>query len=172
MNSEKENWFIKVENHIKLHAEKNIKAKDVRFYNLGGFIEIAKKVELFSGNCNVCDAFKPEIEQISLSMDEVINSSVSSRRDFEKMRDEITRHLEKDHALSKRNINKATYGLIGMVLGALFGYFIGFVIEMIKPEYIKAAQTSMLIGWALGLIGGRFAGSLKDKKLKKEGLSY
>lgn len=166
-------WFLSIKQNIETISEENIKPKDVRFYNLGGFLHIAERIDEFSHNCSECANYKNEIVDISENIDKYINTSVKTRKDFEKKREVFSTHLKKVHGLVKKNTYAATYAFIGLLLGALGGYlfakiFIMFA-EQANPNFVK---ISVLVGWALGIVGGRILGVLKDKKIVKAKLFY
>jgi len=163
------NWFTKVKENIEQISEKNIKPKDVRFYNLGGFIDVAKRVEEFSHTCQECNNFKTEVFEISENIDKYINTSTTTRKDFEKKRDKFSNHLVKAHGLVKKNTYAATFAFIGLLIGALLGYLFAKTYAVIHAvENSEFMKISVLIGWALGIVVGRIMGVLKDRQIKKE----
>ena len=173
-------WFSSVKQNIETISEKNIKPKDVRFYNLGGFLHIAERINEFSHNCSECANYKNEIVEISENIDKYINTSVKTRKDFEKKREIFSTHLKKEHGLVKKNTYAATYAFIGLLLGALGGYLFAKIFiwlpsvaevfaEQTNPNFVK---ISVLVGWAVGIVSGRILGVLKDKKIVKAKLFY
>ena len=173
MSENNSDWFASVKQNIETISEENIKPKDVRFYNLGGFLHIAERIDDFSENCTECSSLKDEVLEVSENIDTYINTSSKTRKDFEKKREIFSNHLKKEHGLVKKNTYAATYAFIGLLLGALGGYlfakiFVSFT-EQSNPNFIK---ISVLVGWALGIVGGKILGILKDKKLIKAKLFY
>lgn len=173
MSESNSTWFNSVKQNIETISADNIKPKDVRFYNLGGFLHIAERVDEFSTNCTECVNCKPEIMEVSENIDKYINTSSKTRKEFEQKREKFSLHLKKGHGLVKKNTYAATYAFIGLIIGALGGYlfakiFILFA-EQANPNFLK---VSLLVGWALGIVGGRILGTLKDKKIVKAKLFY
>ena len=162
-------WFAQVKENIEQISEKSIKPKDVRFYNLGGFIDIAQRIDEFSTTCSQCNSYKAEVLEISEHIDKYINTSSTSRKDFEKKRDKYSKHLTKTHGLVKKNTFAPTFAFIGLLVGALLGYLFAktycWFHGIENPGFTK---VSILIGWALGIVAGRIWGVLKDRKIKKE----
>lgn len=172
MPDENKNWLQTVKSNIETISEEKINAKEVRFYNLGGFIDISQRVSEFADNCETCNSYKSEISEISENIDKYINTSVKTKKDFEKKRDKYSEHLKKEHGLVKKNSMAATYAFIGLLIGALVGYLFAKIFLMFADAPENFTKVSVLIAWALGLITGRVLGTLKDKQIKKENRFY
>lgn len=166
-------WFNSVKQNIETISEEKIKPKDVRFYNLGGFLHIAERIDEYSHKCEECNSLKEEALEVSENIDKYINTSSKTRKEFEQKRELISNHLKKGHGLVKKNTYAATYAFIGLLIGALGGYLFAKIftlfIEEVNPNFIK---VSVLVGWALGIVTGRLLGVFKDKKIVKAKLFY
>jgi glutaredoxin-related protein len=173
MNEKTNNWFETTKQQIEDQSLNKIKAKDVRFYNLGSFITIAQRIDQFSHTCSDCEKFKDQISEMAQNLEVYINTSMAKRKEFEKKRDIFTEHLKKKHHLVKKNLYAPTYGFVGLLLGALAGYLLALILSFFTTDLPHDfMRISVLIGWAIGLGLGRWRGSKKDKTIVKAQLYF
>jgi ABC-type transporter Mla maintaining outer membrane lipid asymmetry permease subunit MlaE len=166
------NWFEEVKQNIEQISEKNIKPKEVRFYNLGGFITIAQRINEFSSTCKECENLKAEILEVSQNIDKYLNTSNQTRKTYEQKRDSYAEHLKTAHNLVKRNLYAPTYAFVGLLVGSVLGFAFAQIMQIFNAYNADFMKVSILIGWAIGLIVGRILGTQKDNKVKKEKRFY
>jgi len=154
-------WYKKIENRIMEQSER-LHKKDFRFYHVDTLLQIAKKIDEFSDNCQTCKHLKPNIEEISENLYEYLKGDVSSRKSYETKFEELNSHIRKVHQIYPKQFNLSLYSFIGVVAGLLIGWLMAISID---ETYLK---QGLILGFTFGLIIGRVYGKLKDSKIRKE----
>ena len=155
-----ESWSSEVVTQIDKKLE-NEKEKEIRFYRIDEFKRNIKRVDLFSNSCPVCQQQKIPIKAISEKIDEAIKVPGKTRREYDELISQLSKHIQKEHGFYAPYYFSYTYSFIGIALGL----GLGFILLKLFPTY----QIEMIsIGFVTGLLPSYIWGSVKDKKIRKE----
>ena len=154
-------WYKKIEKDIIDENEKLYK-NDFKFYQVESFLKIAKKIDQFAPDCEICKESKKVSEELTLNLYDYLKGDVSSRRKYEKKIDTMNKHLRKVHSIYPKQYFISLYSLLGVVAGLLLGAIVAYATI---PGFL---QQSLLFGFVLGLFVGRIWGKIKDKNQMKE----
>lgn len=132
---------------------------DFKFYNIAHFPLLAKFTEEHSKNCTTCRENINLLNEIVDSLPEVLSENATTRKKFEQQKTIIESHLKKVHHMRFPGFYSS--------LGSLIGVFIGFLISFILNYAVGGPLFNdiMLIGLAVGLVGGITIGRMKDKNI-------
>lgn len=144
--------------------KESIDSSDFKFYNISHFPLLAKFTEEHSAKCDTCKQNIKLLAEIVDSLPEVLSSNLTTRKIFEQQKTSIESHLKKVHQMRFPGFYSS--------LGSLIGVFIGFLISLILNYTIGGTLFNdiMLIGLAVGLLGGITIGRMKDKNIFERNL--
>jgi hypothetical protein len=155
-------WFDKIKIQVDENFEK-LHKKDFKFYQVDTFLKLAKKVDEFSSDCIDCKSLKRKIEEASENLDFYLNGEISSRRSYEKILNEISKHIRKTHKVFPKQYNLYSFSFFGIIAGLFLGWLIALLID---ETYLKGG---LILGFTVGLIAGRIVGKIRDRKLHQAG---
>ena len=156
-------WSNTIKHNIENQSE-NIFKRDYKFFKIDRLERIAERIDEYSGNCEVCQSFKPEVENISQNVAELINGSPNDRSQYEKRNEVIVKHLKERHGLVHRDYYASVYSLAGFAGGLVLFGGIAFLID------IRYFIFGLLTGFTIGIIIGRVMGRKKDREKEKQNL--
>ncbi len=158
----KESWLVKIYQNIEKQNE-IINHKDLKFFNLTILKDIARITQKNSYNCEICNANKDILMKMSIESAGKIDT-IKGRNEITKDIDRITNHLRKSHKMYIKNYQLAVYTVVGLLIGFAVGFLVGW--------YFQTYKFFILTGASAGLIGGRIAGKIKEKKLAQKEQLY
>ena len=156
-------WSNTIKQNIENQRD-DIFKRDYKFFKIDRLERIAERIDDYSDNCDVCQSLKPEVEDISEHVADLINGSPGGRSKFEKRNEVIIRHLKDVHGLIHRDYYTSVFSLAGFAGGSLLFGGIAFLID------IRYFIFGLLLGFTIGIIIGRVYGRKKDKMKENEGL--
>ena len=156
-------WSKTIKNKIDEQID-DIYKRDYKFYKIDRLERIAEHIDVFSHECEECEAFKTDIKDIAERLSEYLKGVPQLRSEYEKRNEKIVNHLQKKHKLAYKEYYASSYSFLGFAIGsAIFGGVMWFI----NSNFIVPA---VLMGFALGLIIGRILGKKKDKKIEENNL--
>lgn len=156
-------WSNIIKKNIEDQKEEIFK-RDYKFFKIDRLERIAERIDTYSADCEICESFKKEVEDLSKTASQHINGSPRDRSRFEKRNEIIVKHLKEEHGLVHRDYYASVYAFAGLASGLIVFGAITFFIDL------RYFIFSMLIGFTLGLMIGRVIGRKKDKQKETEGL--
>ncbi len=151
-------WSKQLNDKIELKKESVFK-RDYKFFKIDRLERINERIDVFSEECQVCESFKTELEDIVEKLPEYINGSPRDRAEYEKRNDKIVKHLKVKHGLVAKQYYASLYALYGLLIGSVS---IGIIAYIIHPGFLKWA---VMAGFTAGIIIGRVVGNKKDKQI-------
>lgn len=127
--------------------------KDNKKYKVGLLLRQAKRVNVFSPDCEECERLQETIKHLSDSLADIQQSDKKARKNYFHAISNVSKHLRKQHNL----IPEGYYIELGTVYGLCFGASFGVVFGHVA------------IGVGVGLPLGCALGSARDSKAKQEG---
>lgn len=149
-------WSKKIQLEIDNQIE-DIHKRDYKFYKVDRLERIAERIDNFSDNCQECEKFKSEVEDISSNLAYFLSGETNLRAEYEKRNEKIVKHLQKKHNLAYKDFYSSSYSFIGLSIG--IAVFI-LIFWFINSNFLIPAS---LFGFTIGLFVGRFTGKKKDK---------
>lgn len=156
-------WSNIIKQNIEKQSDQIFK-RDYKFYKIDRLEKIAERIDEYSDTCEICQSFKPEVENISEHTAELINGSPSERSQYEKRNGVLVKHLKDIHHLVHKEYYASVYSLAGFAGGSVIFGGIAFFID------IKYFIFGLLLGFTIGIIIGRVYGRKKDKEKERNGL--
>ena len=152
------NWYRGIVKEVTTYKDR-LPKRDYKNYKLDLLLRIAKRVADYSPNCSECQNFQGELTKLAEDLGD-LHSSKEKRKDYFKVIDTFTKHLQKSHKLITEGKNFKTWTIIGFLVGS-------FVLGTI----FRAAGMSMGFsnGLIIGLILGGLIGIVLDTVAKKRG---
>jgi hypothetical protein len=157
------NWAIEKTKLLETKVDK-INQSDFRFYNLAHFPILARRSEEFGAQCNTCKSNKKILSALIDALPAVLENDIKERREFEKHKNAVEKHLRKAHGCHFPGYYAAIGSLLGLILGLICAATIYIFTE--NNVYNKLA----LIALAVFLVGGRSMGIYIDRKIFKRNL--
>ena len=134
------------------HKEK-LTQKEIKKFKIDLILNIIKRLDDFSKNCNQCENFLKEITDHRELILKIPQITRIEKKQYFKMINSIISHLSKEHKL----IPEGHFLALGISLGLCFGVPLGQVMGNIS------------LGPSIGLCIGIGIGVTLDKKAKHEG---
>ena len=156
-------WSNTIKQNIENQSD-DIFKRDYKFFKIDRLEKIAERIDEFSEKCEVCQSLKPELENISEHVAQLINGSPKERSQYEKRNEILVKHLKEAHGLIHREYYASVYSLAGFAGGSVLFGGIAFLID------IRYFIFGLLLGFSIGIISGRIYGRRKDKEKEREGL--
>ena len=156
-------WSNTIKQNIENQRESIFK-RDYKFFKIDRLEKVAERIDEYSDNCEVCQSFKPEVENISLNVAELINGSPNNRSQYEKRNEVLIKHLKEEHGLVHREYYASVYSFAGFAGGIILFGGIAFLID------IRYFVFSLLLGFTIGIIVGRVLGRKKDREKERKNL--
>lgn len=132
------------------------------FHMVNQYLRVVYTIGALSEKCEECEKMKPEIEALTDTVGSLATASLEEVQEFENATERFFEHLKREHNVKPVRYYSSLFSLIGVGAGSIMGIGIGL--------FFHEVMTSLLVGWAIGLIGGRLIGSLKDKSVLRKGL--
>lgn len=151
-------WAKNITLEIDQKLEKS-RIQDLRFFRIDEFKRNIERVDEFTMTCPDCRRFRTDIDETVQSIDEAVKTPGRERRDYDRLINQLSKHIKKEHGFYPPFYFSYVYALIGMIGGAALGY----VLFIIKPDY-RIEMFS--IGISVGLIISYILGTIKDKKIR------
>jgi len=139
----------------------NVREQDLRFFRIEEFKRNVARVDDFAKSCPDCKRMQSDIDDVVQSIDEAVKTPGRKRRAYDRTISRLSKHIQKEHGFYPPYYFSYVYALIGLIGGAVLGYFL----FAIKPE-LKIEMFS--IGIAVGLVSTYILGTGKDKKIRSE----
>lgn len=140
-----------------------ITSNDVRFYNIERLPILAKKTMHYSSECSECKNNMLNLDRL-IAMLPGCMQSAGERREFEKSKNRIEKHLKSKHYLRYENHYTSLFTLTGTLAGLIVGLGTGYFV------YGHFDQNSILIFVALGFFVARILGIRRDRRQNKSNL--
>jgi len=156
-------WSKSIKINIENQKEEIFK-RDYKFFKIDRLERIAERIDIFSDECEICEEFKKEVEDLSVNTAKLINGTPKERSSFEKRNEKIVKHLKNKHDLVHKDWYTSVYSLAGFATGIIVFGLIALLFD------IRYLIFSLLFGFTLGIITGRIIGRKKDKQKEKDGL--
>ena len=156
-----ENWATRITKIIDVKTE-GIRDKEILFFRIAEFKRNVTRVESFSDSCcSICQQQRLPITEISNKIDDALNFPGKTRREYDRLISDLSKHMQKEHGFYAPYYFSYTYSFIGITIGLI----IGFILFKIYPElWIEMIS----LGFTAGLIPSYILGSIKDKKIRSE----
>ena len=154
-------WYRLLDEQVQEEVKKLYKT-DFRFFHVDTFLNYAKTIEGFSGECTECSDFKNNINDLADNLASMISGTVASRRQFEDHLEKIRKHLRLVHGIYTKDYMLSLFSFVGIVGGSLLGFIIVLLVNK------SMTFEGLIIGAFIGLIIGRIYGKIADKKLEKK----
>jgi len=155
-------WKITTLKIIETESHK-IHKKDYTFYHIDRMKRIVEHISNNGDVCSECAALQSDAEFLATNFVELLNSSVSQKREYEKRFDKLMLHLKKHHDVVPYNYLPAYYSFVYMIIGAAIGALVGLV------AFFPKILVATLVGWVIGLIVGQFLGNRKELQYRVGG---
>lgn len=144
-----------------LHSKsEGINEKDFRFFRIAEFERMINRTDELSVDCDVCKAFKNEIEIVVATIDEAVHTPGKLRRKYDHLIDRIAKHQRKNHGYYPPYYFTYNYSFLGMLAGSATGLLVGYLVLPHDVWYF------ILSGFVIGLLAARILGARKDKAVR------
>lgn len=155
-----ENWAKQTNTTIDAKTD-GVRDKEIIFFRIAEFKRNISRVDSFSKSCPDCLRHKMAITEISDQIDDALYFPGKTRRKYDGLISNLSKHMQKDHGFYAPYYFSYTYSFIGITLGLI----IGFILFKIYPElWIEMFS----LGFTVGLIPSYIFGFAKDKKIRSE----
>jgi len=154
-----ENWAAETTNTINKRLE-DVREKDIRFYRIEEFKRNIGRIDTNSKSCPFCSKQKINISDISDKIDEAVNIPGKTRREYDRLIGQLSKHMQKEHGFYAPYYFTYLYSFFGMVAGLVVGYLLMLFISGYNWEIF-------ILGFALGLVPAHIIGHFKDKKIRR-----
>ena len=135
--------------------------KDYLYLDVKMLLKIAKKSDILSKSCTICEENKKQIEYLTNNL-AGFSETIAKRKEYDRKKDFIFQHLRKKHRMFPHNYFTSMHSLTGMLAGSGLGYLFSLL------PFITSIRYSVIIGYIVGLAIGRIIGNKIDFKIKKE----
>ncbi|MCF6184102.1 MAG: hypothetical protein L3J56_05675 [Bacteroidales bacterium] len=149
-------WSKKLNDEIELKKEEIFK-RDYKFFKIDRLERINERIDIFSDDCEQCQNFKKEAEDIVSKLPAYINGTPGMRGEYEKRTEKIVKHLKHKHGLVPEQYYSSIWSFTGLLSGTLI---FGFTAYLINNGFLK---WGLFLGFTIGIIAGRIYGNRKDK---------
>jgi len=149
---------------------KQMNPREITHWQVKRFLEMAQHVYRFSSECSECLKFWKEIPSLAGRVDRLFEAPAGERIRYEKVSDEMLKHLRYRHGLYVKKYFITTYSVLGMMGGIIGGVLVAWLIQsMVSEPSLHIFRYAVLLGWLAGLVTGRITGYRKDRKVEREG---
>lgn len=155
-----ENWSTQITKIIDTKTE-GIRDKEIIFFRIAEFKRNLTRVDSFSKSCPVCRQHKASITEISTKIDDALNFPGKTRREYDRLISDLSKHMQKEHGFYPPYYFSYTYSFIGITLGLLIGFILYKIYPLLWIEMFS-------LGFTAGLIPSYYFGVKKDKKIRSE----
>ncbi|MGC9470051.1 MAG: hypothetical protein ACP5D1_00760 [Bacteroidales bacterium] len=154
-----------------LHTRmKQMNPREIRYWQVKRFMEMARHIYRFSSECSECLKFRLEIPSLAGGVDRLSEVAASERIRYEKLSDDMLKHLRHRHGFYIKKYYITTYSVLGMMGGVIGGVLVAWMIQSVASEPpLHIFRYAVLLGWLAGLVTGRITGFRKDRKVEREG---
>jgi len=119
-----------------------------------------------SNECPECKVYWHKLQESTENLDQFFVDGNRYSAEFDDLVQEILNHLKQTHKIRPKGLILSINTLVGMLLGLLLGVLLSFVIE---PFPLK---SGIVLGWLFGTFVGWIVGKYKEGKLRKANLLF
>lgn len=153
-----EKWATKLISQLDEKLQ-GTRKRDLQFFRVEEFKRNVERVGAFSKDCPVCEKEKLNIAEISRKMDEAIQIPGKSRREYDRLINRLSSHMQKFHGYFPPFYFTYLFSFFGMIAGLLLGY-------LLMKLFPEEDWVMLSAGFSIGLITGYFWGNKKDRKVR------
>lgn len=154
-------WSYNFEKELEVQIE-GIQRMQANYLNFRLLNNSAKKIDELSEHCEQCKNYKKDYNAIIANISKFSNDE-SLRQLYEAKMIEVTEHLKKYHQIKSRTFYSSLYSFLGLFLGIALSIISNLMF------YNEIFTTLSLYGAFVGVIVGRLAGIITDKRMLKIG---
>jgi len=154
-------WSYNFEKELEVEIE-GLQTMQANYLNFRLLNNSAKKIDELSEHCEQCKAFKHDYDALLINIKK-LSKDADLASHYEAKMVEVADHLKKHHQLKSRTYYSSLYSFMGMLLGLTLSLIVNLV------YYNEILTTLSLYGAFIGVIGGRIAGIITDKRMLKIG---
>jgi hypothetical protein len=150
--------------HIVLQVDeklKDIKQRDLLFFRVDEFKRNVRRTDENSRTCPACNREKITIPLVVATIDEAISVPGRSRREYDRLINRLSSHMQKEHGYYTPYHFKYHYTFYGLVAGIAGGLLI-MTLAGNQNWAIFSASVSA------GLLIGYLRGGTKDQKIRQK----
>jgi hypothetical protein len=150
--------------HIVLQVDeklKDIKQRDLLFFRVDEFKRNVRRTDENSRTCPACNREKINIPLVVATIDEAISVPGRSRREYDRLINRLSSHMQKEHSYYTPYHFKYHYTFYGLVAGIAGGLLI-MTLAGNQNWAIFSASVSA------GLLIGYLRGGTKDQKIRQK----
>jgi hypothetical protein len=140
---------------------KDVKQSDLRFFRVDEFKRNVRRTDENSHTCPVCNREKINISSVGAKINEAIRVPGKSRREYDRLINRISAHMQKEHGYYTPYHFKYHYSFYGLVAGIAAGLLF---------MYLAGSENYAIfsVSVSLGLLVGYLRGGTKDQKIRQK----
>jgi hypothetical protein len=140
---------------------KDVKQSDLRFFRIDEFKRNVRRSDENSRSCPACNREKINITAVVARIDEAISVPGKSRREYDRLINRMSSHMQKEHGYYTPYHFKYHYSFYGLVAGIAAGLMIMWLAGGQNWAIFSASVSA-------GLLIGYLRGGAKDQKIRQK----